>query len=157
LFFPVVIATALLTIIGMVGGYLLGQERERTEPDPGVDVTTTSTTPPLLATGPACPAQTQKIGPEQGAVGELRQVLRVRTKSKMVVWICQDEVGGLFYHANRGGTEAEWVENKTALFLPRVRQDESGRFEAEAWDGNRFSVDRERLLITYADGRVVED
>ncbi|WP_328466238.1 hypothetical protein OHA21_45725 [Actinoplanes sp. NBC_00393] len=148
-----VIATALLTIIGMVGGYLLGQERDRSEPEPEPDF---SSSPSLLPAGPACPEQTQLIGPEHGASGELRQVLRVRTRSKMVVWICQDEVGALFYHANRGGTDAEWVENKTALFLPRVRRTESGRYEAEAYDGNRFSVDKERLLITYADGRTDE-
>jgi hypothetical protein len=147
LFFPVVIATALLTIIGMVGGYLLGQERKRAEPDPAP-----STPVSLLPTTGRCPEQTQEVGREQRAVGELREVLRVRTERKTVVWICQDEAGGLYYHANKGGTDAVWIEGKTALFLSQVWREADGRYVAQAFDGNIFSVDRKRLLISYADG-----
>ncbi|WP_309238686.1 hypothetical protein [Actinoplanes aureus] len=148
LFFPVVIATALLTIIGMVGGYLLGQERDREESD-GAEPTPS---PVLIATGPACPDQTQKMGAKQGADGELRQVMWVRTNRKTEVWICEDRSGRLFYHANKGGTEAEWIEGKTALFLTGVWSEGDGRYAAQAFDGNIFSVDRKRLLISYADG-----
>ncbi|MEU8237471.1 hypothetical protein AB0C07_04425 [Actinoplanes missouriensis] len=151
LFFPVVIATVLLTIIGMIGGYLLGEERNRKSATPS---SSSSSEPALdLVDGPACPEQTQKAGAIQGASGELIQVLRVRTARKTVVWICQDRLGALYYHANKGGTGAEWVENKTALFLAGVRQDSNGAYEATAVDGAVFSVDRERLRITHADGR----
>ncbi|MFF0376443.1 hypothetical protein [Actinoplanes missouriensis] len=149
LFFPVVIATVLLTIIGMIGGYLLGEERNRKSATPS-----SSSAPALdLVDGPPCPEQTQKAGAIQGASGELIQVLRVRTARKTVVWICQDRAGALYYHANKGGTDAEWVENKTALFLAGVWRDSNGAYVATAVDGAVFAVDRERLRITHADGR----
>ncbi|MFC7535047.1 hypothetical protein [Actinoplanes sp. GCM10030250] len=146
LFFPVVIATALLTIIGMVGGYLLAQHRSGEQPDP-------APTPTLgLVNGPLCPKQTQRMGAEHGASGELREVLEVRTVRKTVVWICQDRAGQLFYHANKGGTDAKWEEGKTALFLSNAWPEGDEGYAVEAWDGNVFSVNHERLLITYSDG-----
>ncbi|MEU4425801.1 hypothetical protein AB0F81_34705 [Actinoplanes sp. NPDC024001] len=147
LFFPVVIATALLTIIGLAGGYLLGEQSTRAKPQP-----TPSPSVSLLPTTGRCPEQTQEVGRQQQAVGELREVLRVRTERKTVVWICQDEAGGLYYHANKGGTGAVWVEGKTALFLSQVWREGESRYVAQAYDGNIFSVDRKRLLISYADG-----
>ena len=42
------------------------------------------------------------------------------------VWICRDEAGALYYHANRGGGRATWIEDQTALFLPDVRRDGDG-------------------------------
>jgi hypothetical protein len=150
LFLPVVIATALLTIIGLVGGYLLS-ERRSGEPGPGE-----TWTPTLIATGPACLPQTQKMGSVFGADGELREVLRVRTESRTVAWICEDRGGRLFYHANKGGAEAPWVENKTALFLDNVQHDGVGDFAAAASDGNVFTVNANRLLITHKDGRIEE-
>jgi hypothetical protein len=154
LFFPVVIATVLLTIIGMIGGYLLGEQRNQSvSADPTDYVTTTSTPGVELVDGPLCPEQTQRAGELQGATGQLVQVLRARTTRKTVVWICQDRAGRLYYHANKGGTDAEWIENKTALFLSGVWQDETGAYVAGAVDGATFSVDQDRLLITHADGR----
>ncbi|MBB2948097.1 hypothetical protein FB565_007868 [Actinoplanes lutulentus] len=146
LFFPVVIATVLLTIIGMIGGYLLGEERNR---EPRAEVTPE---PVTLVDGPLCPEQTQRAGAIQGASGELVEVLRVRTVRKTVIWICQDRTGQLFYHANKGGTDADWIENKTALFLGGVWQDSNGSYVATAVDGNVFSVDETGLTIAYADG-----
>ncbi|MEV6299797.1 hypothetical protein AB0M02_10380 [Actinoplanes sp. NPDC051861] len=141
-----VIATALLTIIGMVGGYLLGQHRDRvTEP-----VDNSVPTPVVVATGPLCRKETQKMGADAGAAGELREVLKVRTARKTVVYICQDEAGRLYYHANKGGSK--WIEGETALFLSNVWPTGEDSFTAEAWDGNTFSIDRNRLLITYGDG-----
>ena len=69
LFFPVVIATALLTIIGMVGGYLLSQ-RDGGGSDPVPRSTRT-----LLPVSQSCLAQTQEMGRTVSAVGELQQVL----------------------------------------------------------------------------------
>ncbi|MEU4694126.1 hypothetical protein [Actinoplanes sp. NPDC023714] len=137
----------LLTIIGMIGGFLLGEERNRSVSAPEPTPTRN------LVDGPLCPEQTQKAGSLYGASGQLVEVLRVRTARKTVIWICQDRAGQLYYHANKGGTDAEWVENKTALFLAGVWQDGNGAYVATAVDGAVFSVDRQRLRITHADGR----
>lgn len=148
-----VIATALLTIIAMIGGYLLGQQRDQPASSPSQpSPIQPSPTRSYLATGPACPDQTQRMGARQGADGELRQVLWVRTNRKTQVWICEDRSGRLYYHANKGGTDAEWIEGKTALFLPGAWSEGGDRYSAQAFDGNIFSVDRNRLLISYADG-----
>jgi hypothetical protein len=153
LFFPVVIATALLAIIGLIGGYLLS-ERHGGASDPDPDP---SPTPALLPAGQACLDRTQKMGVQFGASGELRQVLRVRTESRAVVWVCQDDDGDLFYHANKGGAEAPWVENKTALFVAWVRYDSvNNTFTATAADGATFMVSPDRLVITHKDGTVEE-
>ena len=154
LFIPVVIATALLAIIGMIGGYLLSERGGSTSPDPGPDPA--SSPAELLPAGQACLDRTQKMGAQFGANGELRQVLRVRTVSRAVVWVCQDADGALYYHANKGGAEAPWVENKTALFLAGVRYDGVAAFTATAPDGATFTVSLDRLVITHKDGTVEE-
>jgi hypothetical protein len=152
LFFPVVIATALLAIIGLIGGYLLSERHGKDTPDPVPTPTRT-----LLSTGPACLDRTQEMGDQFGASGELRQVLRVRTESRAVVWICQDADGALYYHANKGGAEAPWVENRTALFVAWVRYDSAAEsFTATAPDGATFTVSADRLIITHKDGTVEE-
>ncbi|MFC4072795.1 hypothetical protein [Actinoplanes subglobosus] len=148
LFFPVVIATALLAIIGMIGGYLLS-ERHGSKPVP-------VSGPTLLPAGQECLWQTQEMGAQAGATGTLRQVLRVRTESRTVAWICQDEVGRLYYHANKGGPEATWVENKTALFLTGVQHDDAGNFWVTAVDGAIFRVNKYQLVVEHGDGEVEE-
>jgi hypothetical protein len=148
LFFPVVIATALLAIIGLIGGYLLS-ERHGGKPDPASE-------PTLLPAGQECLWQTQEMGAQAGATGTLRQVLRVRTASRTVAWICQDDNGRLFYHANKGGAEAPWVENQTALFLADVQHDGAGDFWATAADGTIFRVNRNQLVVEHQDGEVEE-
>ena len=153
MFFPVVIATALLTIITMVGGYLLGQHRDRNE-GPGVADEAPSPSPVVLVNGPPCRKESQKMGVQHGADGELVEVLKVRTERRTVVYICQDRSGRLYYHANKGGSK--WVEGDTALFLSGVWAEGADRYTAQAWDGNTFSVDPERLLITYTDGSTEE-
>ncbi|MDI6102039.1 hypothetical protein QLQ12_25810 [Actinoplanes sp. NEAU-A12] len=150
LFFPVVIATVLLTIIGMVGGYLLSERRS------GESGRNESSGRDLLPAGQECLQQTQEMGAKFNAVGTLRQVLRVRTESRSVAWICQDEVGRLFYHANKGGADAPWVENKTALFLADVNHEGDYEFWATAADGNVFRVSNTRLAVEYTDGRIEE-
>lgn len=149
LFIPVVITTSLLAIIGLIGGYLLAQRHA-----PAVAAPEPSLSPSLLPAGQACLDRTQKMGDQFGASGELRQVLRVRTKSRAVIWVCQDTTGALFYHANKGGAEAPWVENKTALFLPEVRYDGVSGFTATADDGTTFTVSRDWLVIKHKDGSV---
>ncbi|WP_245674131.1 hypothetical protein [Actinoplanes rectilineatus] len=149
LFFPVVIATVLLTIIGMIGGYLLSQHRNSR------NVANTADSDYVVVDGDPCPEQTQSVGAEQGGTGVLREVLHVTTAKRTEIWICEDEAGRFFYHANKGGAGAPWVEGKTALFLDDVQPVGSG-YVARAWDGNLFTVDSQRLLISYTDGRQEE-
>lgn len=161
IFYPVVIATVLLTIIGMIGGYLLSERRDRKSAAPAPTTASTSSfpdsfsesAPPLLPTQGSCPEQTQDMAHRNGATGELQQVFQVVTTRNTWIWICQDDGGRLFYHANRGGTTAKWEEGVTALFLTGVTAHDDGSFEVTApQDGNTFSVNRKRLLITKPDG-----
>jgi hypothetical protein len=147
LFFPVVIATVLLSIIGMSAGLVLSSRHvARTNaaaPSDSPHATTSAT--------PACRSETQEMGRRSGATGTLRIELMLRTASS-TVWICSDEAGRLYYHANRGGADARWVENVTALFLTGVRRDGDG-YAVTAHDGTRFSVNARRLYIVHTDGR----
>ncbi|MFC3992274.1 hypothetical protein [Actinoplanes siamensis] len=155
IFFPVVIATVLLTIIGMIGGYLLSERRGRkpVTTGPGSPSAWASPAPILLATDGPCPKQSQEMGGGAGALGTLSQVLRITTDRKSVVWICQDEAGKLFYHANKGGQDAPWEEGRTALFLPDVERLPDGSFRAVAtWDRTVFTVSGERVVIRRSSG-----
>ena len=53
---------------------------------------------------------------------------------------------------NRGGEDAKWVENETALFMPNVQSDGDGGYEVTATDGTTFSIDSFRLHIVHKDG-----
>jgi hypothetical protein len=148
-FFPVVIATVLLSIIGMSAGLVLGDRHKHAQntaaPSDQAQYTAPATSPSPL--DPRCPAETQKMGASQGAVGVLRIALEIKTKST-TVWICRDEAGSLFYHANNGGANAPWVEGKTALFMSGVQRDGDG-YAVTANDGNTFSITAERLRIVH--------
>jgi hypothetical protein len=154
-FFPVVIATVLLSIIGMSAGLVLGDRHKHAQnaaapSDQGQNTQPAASPSPL---DPRCPAQTQKMGATQGASGVLRIALELKTKST-TVWICRDDAGSFFYHANNGGADAPWVEGKTALFMSGVQRDGEG-YTATATDGTTFSVTSNRLRIVHAkDGRV---
>ena len=102
--------------------------------------------------GKPCRQETQDAGRLVGAAGTLTQVLVLRTRTS-VVYICRDEAGSLYYHANNGGDT--WIENQTALFLPDVVRRGDG-YEVTATDGATFSVTRKRLLIVHPDGREEE-
>jgi hypothetical protein len=153
LFFPVVIATVFLSIIGMSAGLVLGSRHEDT---PQAGPTITTVTPATASTsrtttapaGSACRAETQDASQLVGGTGTLTRVLVLRTRTS-VVYICRDEAGSLYYHANNGGNT--WIENQTALFLPNVRQD-GDEYRVTAADGATFSVTRKRLFIVHADG-----
>jgi hypothetical protein len=162
LFFPVVIATVFLSIIGMSAGLVLGarqkredrqvqqqqqqqQQQQEEEPAP-VGQPGTGSDP-----GDTCRPETYKMARQAGATGTLRIRLQLRTTSS-TVWICEDDAGRLYYHANRGGDR--WVENETALFLPDVRRDGSDEaFVVTATDGTNFSITPKRLFIVHQDGR----
>jgi len=92
------------------------------------------------------------MGKQAGAQGTLRIQLLLRTKSS-AVWICEDEGGRYYYHANRGGEDAVWIERKTALFLTGVQPDGNGGYLATAADGTTFAITRRQLVIVHKDGR----
>ena len=140
-----VIATVLLSIIGMSAGLVLGSRHE--EPQRANDQTPYIPSDPADSpTGIACPPQMHETARGLGFPQELTQVLKVRaTKSDTEVWICRDDNGKLFYQANSGG-EDNWVEGETALFLENVEPDGDG-YLATADDGNTFAVNSERLEV----------
>jgi hypothetical protein len=149
LFFPVVIATVLLSIIGMSAGLVLGSRHKQSDtaatPSGQGQYTAPEVTP--TSTAEPCPEQTQAMGQKMGATGVLRIELELRTKYS-TVWICQDDAGRLYYHANRGGPDATWVEGKTALFMSGVQRDGDG-YTVTAADGNTFSINSRRLYIVH--------
>jgi hypothetical protein len=141
LFFPVVIATVLLSIIGMSAGLVLGSRHHEPprQQDPYV--------PAQEPNSPAsCPEQMHETARRLGYERPMTQVLKVRAASTgTTVWICSDDTGRLFYQANRG-PESEWIEGETALFLANVVRGEDD-WHATATDGNTFSVNEDRLEV----------
>ena len=157
LFFPVVIATVFLTIIGMSAGIGLASWHQSQKTDNQSQSTSTPTADPTTTTaapsGESCREETQLMGAKAGAQGVLRIRLLLRTKSSDV-WICQDDAGQYYYHGKRGGDKAPWVENQTALFLTGVQRVGDGVYEATAADGTQFSITAARLRIVHKDGQV---
>lgn len=154
LFFPVVIATLFLSIIGISAGLVLGSRDRDDDPaaPPQAVRTTRTTTPTATSGGQPCREETQAASRLAGAAGALTRVLLLKTETS-VVYICRDEAGSLYYHANNGG--GAWIENQTALFLPNVVR-RANDYYVTAEDGATFSVNRKRLLIVHADGREEE-
>ena len=145
LFFPVVIATVLLSIIGMSAGLVLGSRHAA-----GTNAASPSDSPQTTTSAPVCRSETQEMGRRSGATGTLRVELTLRTASS-TVWICSDQAGRLYYHANRGGADARWVEGETALFLTDVHRDGDG-YAVTAPGGTTFSINARRLYIVHAGG-----
>jgi len=141
----VVIATVLLSIIGMSAGLVLGSRHETQRQT--VDQTGYVPTEPTFSPGD-CPREMHDTA--RRVLGEdvrLTKVLQVRTQeTDMTVWICRDDTERLFYQANRGGAEGKWIEGETALFLDDVKPRGDGYF-AKAADGNTFDVNSERLEV----------
>ncbi len=157
LLLPVAVATVLLTVIGSSVGLVMGARAK----DRGSVTTVSPSTAPVedpTAAGPPCRAESQAVAQQFNAAGTLVTVLRIRTATS-AVWICSDAARRLYYHANRGGADASWVEGKTALFLPDVVQYDGG-YRATATDREgrvtTFDVSPERLFITHKDGRQEE-
>lgn len=152
LLLPVLIATLLLAVIGTSAGLVLGaRAQQRAQPS----VTTQAPEPgPAPRSGKPCRPETQKQAVAAGAAGVLRIELHVRTATS-AVWICSDDGGRLYYHANRKSAKGTWIEGQTALFLSDVTPDGDG-FRAVATDGQgrqtTFQVDSERLLINHKNG-----
>jgi hypothetical protein len=149
LFFPVVIATVFLSIIGMSAGLVLGSRHSDGQTVTPPPYTTSASPTP---TGKPCRTETQEMGRTYGASGTLRVELLLRTGTS-AIWICSDDAGRLYYHANRGGEDARWVENETALFMTGVQRNGDG-YVVQAHDGTTFSIDSRRLRIVHKDGKI---
>jgi hypothetical protein len=160
----VVIATVFLTIIGMTAGYVLGERHRRdtqsqqSQQGAGQSGSTTeqTATPVPSASGAPCPDAAQEAAAALG-VGELGQVLMIKTKSKATVWICQDVAGHLYYqsHTLVKGQDLPLKQNFNGLFLPNVTSTDTGYVVVDQ-KGNRFVVTRERLQISFAATHKVE-
>jgi hypothetical protein len=158
LFFPVVIATVFLAIIGMSAGLALASWHQGQDQDKSSQ--SSSSTPAVAPassapTGEPCPSQTQTIAEALGnARGTLRIQLKLVTKSSHV-WICEDDAGQLFYQANREDENGTWIEGQTALFLTGVRSDGDGGYTVTDKKGTTsFSINSTRLQIVHKDGTV---
>ncbi|MFI5496913.1 hypothetical protein [Actinoplanes sp. NPDC051859] len=144
-----VIATVFLSIIGMSAGFALGTRHESSPPAPPVNLPTPSVG---VTEGTVCPAEMLTTARRAGLSTALTEVLQVRTTDTgMVVWICQDPSGALYYQANDGGEAATWIEGQTALFLAKVTL-ENGTYVATASDGNTFHVNKRQLRIRTKNG-----
>lgn len=157
LLLPVAIATVLLIVIGSSVGLVMSARVK----DRGTASTASPSTAPVIdptATAPPCRPESQAAAQRFSPAGTLVIVLRIRTATS-TVWICSDAERRLYYHANRGGADAPWVEGETALFLPDVVQYDGG-YRATATDAKggvtTFDVSSGRLLITHTDGREEE-
>lgn len=139
-----VIATVLLSIIGMSAGLVLGS-RHGTPQRAGDQV---NYVPGQQPDSPvACPEQMHVTARRVGYPLPMTQVLKVRAADTgTVVWICENAKGQLFYQANRGDSDDVWLEGTTALFLSDVARDGDG-YLAKAADGNTFFVNDQRLEV----------
>jgi hypothetical protein len=159
----VVIATVFLTIIGMAGGFVLG-ERHRdalaaTE-SPGPTATTPSApgqpvgTPSATGSGVLCPEATRQTAARLGLSTTLWQVMKIYTENGTTVWICQDDTGGYYYQGKTGGQDAALVEGKNGLFLQNVvHSEDREEYVATATNGNQIVVNRKQLQVIFADGK----
>ncbi|NMO55621.1 hypothetical protein HH310_31110 [Actinoplanes sp. TBRC 11911] len=159
IFFPVVIATVFLTIIGLTAGFVLGERRknEARAAQPGPASTPNQPaiwTPPPTPAGELCPVETREFAAAQGFPADLRQVLRIETDNRTVVWICQDADEGLYYQGKTPRADGQLVQNQNGLFLPGVTELATGEYQARATNGNRIIVSREMLEIRFTSGKV---
>ena len=163
-----VIATVFLTIIGMAGGFVLG-ERHRdalaATPSTGPAATTpAAATPPAVGpTTPApsssdgrvlCPEATRQTAARLHWSTTLWQVMKIYTEDGTTVWICQDDTGGYYYQGKTGGQDAALVEGKNGLFLQDVvHSEDREEYVATATNGNQIVVNRKQLQVIFADGK----
>jgi hypothetical protein len=160
LFFPVVIATVFLTIIGVSAGLALGsyhRSHVQVVSDNPPDLYEETPAPAPEQSGTACPPEMHDTAQRKfNITSRLVQVLRVSAADTgTTVWICRDGSDKLYYQANKGGEAERWVEGETALFLPGVTE-QDGTYTVVAPDGNVFSVNEQQLKVKFKNGRPTE-
>ena len=148
-----VIATVLLTIIAMSAGVALAAWHKQRDRQTQAQNPNPSVTVPTSESAPECRPETQQAAQRFNPTGTLRIRLLLRTATS-AVWICADEAGHLFYHANRGGENAAWIENKTALIMDNVQPDGVDGYTVTATDGTQFTINSRQLIIVHKDGEV---
>ncbi|WP_213012512.1 hypothetical protein [Paractinoplanes toevensis] len=154
IFFPVVIATVFLTIIGMTIGFLLGErhnDRVRASVQTGSETPNTDIS--SEPSGPLCPEETIQTARGLGFPDDLRQIFKIVTDNRTIVWICQDGAGSLYYQSQTKSDQGPLVQNKNGLFLSQVNREGDDEYLATADNGTQFVVNRQQLEVHFADGR----
>jgi hypothetical protein len=153
IFFPVVIATVFLTIIGMTAGFMLGERDRNQVTGSSQPQETTSGYQPSSAAldGPLCPDETLQTAQAGGFSSDLRQVFKIKTQNGTTVWICKDATGSLYYQGKTGG-DSPLVQHKNGLFLTNVSRDSDDEYEAVDQKGNRFVVNRKQFTLHFVSG-----
>ena len=148
-----VIATVFLTIIGMTGGFVLGERRRGEIAAENQQQQTPEPSPIVTDLGPSCPPEAVAKAEELRGITELYQVLKVQTDNGTTVWICQDGGEKLYYQGKTGGLDVPLVQNKNGLFLSNVLPQGEDDYLAVADNGNRILVSRKRVEIRFTSGR----
>ncbi|GIF18879.1 hypothetical protein Ate02nite_16090 [Paractinoplanes tereljensis] len=149
-----VIATVFLTIIGMTVGFLLGErhrDRVRASVQTGSETPTTDIS--SEPSGPLCPDETIRTADSLGLPSDLRQIFKIITDNRTVVWICQDGAGSLYYQSQTKSDQGPLVQGKNGLFLSQVNREGEDEYLATAENGTQFVVNRQQLEVHFADGR----
>jgi hypothetical protein len=164
IFFPVVIATVFLTIIGMTAGFVLGERHREKLRAANPDDTTAVVTPyPGVSagfsepSGPLCPDETIAFAAANRLRTDLHQVLKITTRNDTVVWICEDGAGSFYYQSHTKASSGPLVQNKNGLFLTDVSRAGENEYVAVSHEGNRFQVSDQRLRVTFADGSTPQE
>lgn len=156
----VLLAVAVLAVIGSVFGYILGtraneleaRESNHPTPTPTSQVTTGQSPTGQQQGGEACPTFSQEAAQRRGAKLPLTLVLYIATESdKAEVWICRAADGRLWYQGHKvekGRYPAETpVEGVNGLLLDVVNSPTPGEYLAINKDGTRYTVSRKLLEI----------
>ena len=159
IFFPVVIATVFLTIIGMTGGFVLGErDRNRADNSDNSGNPQVSSAPveapssDAVVDGPLCPDETLKTAAQGGFPSDLHQVFKIVTDNGTTVWICQDGAGSLYYQGKTGG-DSPLVQHTNGLFLTDVTRESDDEYQAIDQKGNRFVVNRDQFEVHFVTGK----
>jgi hypothetical protein len=150
IFFPVVIATVFLTIIGMTAGYTLGQsDHSSAQASPE---TSSGQTPSPVMSGKRCPDATLRSAADlYGHAVDLRQRFKITTSSS-VVWICVDAYGRLYYQGNNQKDSAI-TQGTNGLFMYQVTNKGDDDYVAVNDQGYRFEVTRKSLVVSRPTGQ----
>jgi hypothetical protein len=155
IFFPVVIATVFLTIIGLTAGFMLGERRNNAAGEPDNTPTTAYPTPSSTQpeTGKACPPESVEKAAEIGLSVDLRQTMKVTTDKGTIVWICTDGAGGYYYQSQTATKDGELIQGRNGLFLTKVQQVDTDHYEVVDHKGTKFVVTTNRLEVTFVSGK----
>ncbi len=146
----VLLALAVLAVLGGVFGYLLGH---RAKVNGGSGTPGTSGTADTSAAADPCPAFIQAAAQAKGAKTPMTLRLYMTT-NKSEVWICAAAAGGLWYQGHsikqhRYPQEVP-VEGVNGLLLSGVNATDQGRYVAVNQDANgvtTYTVSKDQLVI----------